>query len=133
MNKFKIIRNFQTVSQNDISILQQFTKVPIVPHSPQSLLLSAFTVFKHSILKNSLNRFVAVSHHGFNLISLIPNHSDHLFLFICCYCCCCCSIWKFQARGQIGAAAAGHSHSQSNTGSKLHLQPTPQLTATPDP
>ena len=36
-----------------------------------------------------------------------------------------------QARGQIGAAAAGHSH--SNTRSKLHLQPTPQLTATPDP
>ena len=36
-----------------------------------------------------------------------------------------------QARGPIRAAAAGQSH--SNTGSKLRLQPTPQLTATLDP
>ena len=34
-----------------------------------------------------------------------------------------------QSRGQIGAAAAGH----SNSGSKPHLQPTPQFTGTPDP
>ena len=32
-----------------------------------------------------------------------------------------------QARGQIGDAVAG------NAGSEKHLQPTPQLTATPDP
>ena len=44
-----------------------------------------------------------------------------------------------QARGRIGAAASGlsHSHSNSNsnsnTGSEPCLQPTPQLTATPDP
>ena len=38
-----------------------------------------------------------------------------------------------QARGQIRAAATGLHHSHSNTGSKLHLQPTPQRTATPDP
>ena len=40
-----------------------------------------------------------------------------------------------QARGQIGATAASscHSYSHSNTGSKLHLQPTVQLTATSDP
>ena len=38
-----------------------------------------------------------------------------------------------QARGQIGAVAAGPHHSHSNSGSELHLQPTPQLTATPDP
>ena len=38
-----------------------------------------------------------------------------------------------KARGEIGAIAARHSHSHSNTGSKLHLQPTPQLMATPDP
>jgi len=36
-----------------------------------------------------------------------------------------------QARGQIGAVAAGHNH--SNTRSEPHLQPTPQLMATPDP
>ena len=38
-----------------------------------------------------------------------------------------------QARGQIGAAAAGLRHSHSNAGSELHLQPTPQLTATQAP
>ena len=38
-----------------------------------------------------------------------------------------------QARGQIRATASGLHHSDSNTGSKPHLRPTPQLTATPDP
>ena len=38
-----------------------------------------------------------------------------------------------QARGQIGAAAASLRHSHSKAESKHHLQPTPQLTATPDP
>ena len=38
-----------------------------------------------------------------------------------------------QARGQIGATAAGLYHSHSNSGSELHLPPTPQLTATLDP
>ena len=39
----------------------------------------------------------------------------------------------FQARGLIGAVATGLHHSHSNTGSEPHLQPTPQLTAMPDP
>ena len=38
-----------------------------------------------------------------------------------------------QARGPTGAVAAGLRHSHSNSGSKLHLRPIPQLTATPDP
>ena len=40
-----------------------------------------------------------------------------------------------QARDRIGAIAASlrHSHSHSHTGPKPRLQPTPQLTATPDP
>ena len=38
-----------------------------------------------------------------------------------------------QARGLIRAVAAGLHQSHSNTGSKPHLQPTPQLMATPDP
>ena len=38
-----------------------------------------------------------------------------------------------QARGQIGAVAAALCHSHSNVGSELHLRPTPQLMATPDP
>ena len=38
-----------------------------------------------------------------------------------------------QARGLIGAVAAGLHRSHTNGGSELHLQPTPQLTATLDP
>ena len=37
-----------------------------------------------------------------------------------------------QARGLIGAVATGLCQSHSNAGSKLRLQSTPQLTATPD-
>ena len=38
-----------------------------------------------------------------------------------------------KARGQIGTTVAGLHHSHNNAGSKPHLQPTPQLTAMPDP
>ena len=38
-----------------------------------------------------------------------------------------------QARDVIGAVAAGLRQSHSNLGSKPRLQPTPQLTAMPDP
>ena len=38
-----------------------------------------------------------------------------------------------QARGQIGAVATGLCQGHSNVGSELNLQPTPQLTAMPDP
>ena len=34
-----------------------------------------------------------------------------------------------QARSQIGPVAAGLHHGHSNTGSELHLRPTPQITA----
>ena len=40
---------------------------------------------------------------------------------------------RSQARGQIRAVAASLQNSHSNMGSKLHLHPTPQLTATLDP
>ena len=40
---------------------------------------------------------------------------------------------RSQARGRIGAVAAGLPHSHSNAGSKPRLQPTPQLSAMPDP
>ena len=38
-----------------------------------------------------------------------------------------------QARGRIGATAAGLHYSHSNAGFEPHLQPTPQLTAMPEP
>ena len=37
-----------------------------------------------------------------------------------------------QARGQIGTVATGLRQGHSNAGSEPCLQPTPQLTATPD-
>ena len=37
-----------------------------------------------------------------------------------------------QARGLIGAVATGIRQTHSNEGSEPRLQPTPQLTATPD-
>ena len=40
---------------------------------------------------------------------------------------------SFQARGQIRTTAVSLHHSHSNMESKLHLRPTPQLRATPDP
>ena len=40
---------------------------------------------------------------------------------------------RSQTRGLIGAVAASLCHSHSNTGSELRLQPTPQLTAMPNP
>ena len=39
----------------------------------------------------------------------------------------------FQARDLIRAVAASLRHSHSSAGSEPCLQPTPQLTATPDP
>ena len=42
-------------------------------------------------------------------------------------------IWRFWARDQIGAAAASLCQSHSNSASELHLRPTPQLAAVPDP
>ena len=38
-----------------------------------------------------------------------------------------------QLKGRIGATAAGLHHSHSNVRSELHLRPTPQLMAKPDP
>ena len=38
-----------------------------------------------------------------------------------------------QARGRIGVVATGLCQSHSIARSELHLQPTPQLTAMPDP
>jgi len=38
-----------------------------------------------------------------------------------------------QARGPIGAVVTSLHQSHSNARSELHLQPTPQLTAAPDP
>ena len=56
-----------------------------------------------------------------------------IYLFIFCFLGPHAAYGGSQARGQIGSVAASLHHSHSNVGSKLHLQTTPQLTATPDP
>ena len=71
--------------------------------------------------------------------NLFPQGLSILFFFVCV-----CLFFAFsraasaaygdsQVRGGIGAVAASLRQSHSNTGSELHLQPTPQLTATLDP
>ena len=59
--------------------------------------------------------------------------NSHSFLFVCLLFRAAMAYGGSQARGPIGATDAGLHHSHSNTGSKPRLQPTPQLTATPDP
>ena len=64
------------------------------------------------------------------------------FLLYTYFCVCVCLFaiswaapWVYggsQARGRIGATATRLRQSHSNTGSEPHLQPTPQLMATPD-
>ena len=60
------------------------------------------------------------------------------------FCCCCYCLFAFsraaptayggsQARGRIRAVAVGLCQSHSNAGSEPCLQPTPRLTAVPDP
>ena len=57
----------------------------------------------------------------------------HIYLFFCLFRAAFVAYGGFQARGQIGAVAASLNHSHSNVGSELHLRPTPQLMAMPDP
>ena len=63
-----------------------------------------------------------------------PGLSSYLYIFIfCLFGAAPMAYGGSQARGGIGTIAAGLHHSHSNTGSKMRLQPTLQLTATLDP
>ena len=57
----------------------------------------------------------------------------YLFIYFCLFRAAPTAYGGSQARGLIGAVVAGLYHSCSNMGSELHLLPTPQLTAMPDP
>ena len=72
------------------------------------------------------------------ILNPITPQKNSLFFFFCLFC------LRFfratpmayggsQARGPIGAVATGLCHSHSNARSELHLRPTPQLKAQPDP
>ena len=65
-----------------------------------------------------------------------PSPSFFFFFFFLSFCLFGSALMVYggsQARGPIRATPAGLHHSHSNATSKPHLQPTPQLTATPDP
>ena len=57
----------------------------------------------------------------------------YIFIYFCFFRTAPMAHGRSQSRGRIRAVAAGLSHNHSNTGSKLRLWPTPQLTAAPDP
>ena len=61
------------------------------------------------------------------------NSTTFFFVFFCLFSGRSRGIWRFPGQGQIGAVATCLRQSHSNAGSNLCLQPTPQLTATPDP
>ena len=63
---------------------------------------------------------------------LVEEHKSHFFFF-CLFRAAPTAYGGSQVRGPIGAVAGYLHHNQSNAGSKPHLQPTPQLTATPGP
>ena len=68
------------------------------------------------------------------------NWLEKLHCILVCVCVCLFAISRAapaayggsQPRGRIGAVATGLRQSHSNVGSEPRLQPTPQLTATPD-
>ena len=63
-------------------------------------------------------------------------HGDYivyLFFCLCPFRAAPAAFGGSQARGRIGAVAASLLQSHSNDRSKLSLQPTPQIMATPDP
>ena len=75
-----------------------------------------------------------------NMKSVIPKEFHNelrnyclVFVFVCFFRAVPMAYGSSQARGQIGAKGASLHHSHCNVGSKPHLRPTPQLTATPDP
>ena len=62
-----------------------------------------------------------------------PFLSFFVFFFFCLFRAEPAAYGGSQARGLIRAIAAALCQSHNNAGSEPHLQPTPQLTAAPDP
>ena len=62
-----------------------------------------------------------------------PVFYNNLFIYFCLFRAAPAAYGSSQARGQIGTAAASLHHSHSNARYESHLQPTPQVMATPYP
>ena len=77
--------------------------------------------------------------HHFTMYTILNHYIVHLKytqFFFCLFAISWATLMAFggsQARGQIRAVGTGLRHSHSNSGSKPHLQPTPQVIAMPDP
>ena len=78
--------------------------------------------------------FFSCSYH-YSLFGDLIRLQDFYFFFIIFFRAAPAAYGSSQATGRTGAAAASlcHSHSHNHTGSELHLQPTSQLMAMPDP
>ena len=83
-----------------------------------------------------INIHLLVSSQQVSLLEYLVSSFIFFFFFFCL-----CAISRTaplayggsQARGRIGAVDAGLHQSHSHSGSELHLLPTPQLIAMPDP
>ena len=81
------------------------------------------------------NRFDVISHCFFLIFFFLEIFFFYLFIFCFFFISLAApaACGGSQARGRIGAVATGLLQSHSNAGSEPSLQPTAQLTATPDP
>jgi len=89
-----------------------------------------------AIQRSDFNYFSIFLNLWLNLLGLLYFIYLFIYLFFCLFAISWAAPAAYgdsQARGRIGAVATGLRQSHSNAGSEPRLQPTPQLTATPDP
>ena len=126
-----------SISSLENSLLRSFAPFPIgwlslAVELYKLLEYSRDSIFSHSV--SCLFVFFLVSFAVQKLFSLIRSHW-FIYLFICLFAISWAAPAAYggsQARDRIGAVATGLCQSHSNAGSEPRLQPTPQLTATPD-
>ena len=82
-----------------------------------------YFIINYGKIKNSI----------FTVIQVLQHLFIYLFIVFCPFRAAPVAYRGSQARGLIGSVAASLCQSHSNARSKPHLQPTPQLIATPDP
>ena len=143
-----------SIPSDQIQFLGLYSRISLLIHSkcnslhlltPNSQSLPGRLI---QVNEHSLSNFYSVSFTALLLIAALPTCGRCLknmclirngqMGFFCC-CCLFAISWAApaanggsQARGRIGAVVTGLCQSHSNTGSELHLQPTPQLMATLD-
>ena len=122
----------QILDQEDVvhifdGILLSHKKNKTMPFSPTWMEL--WTLILSEISQKEKDKY--------HMISLIIG--IFFFLLLLLFCCCCCyflgrsrGIWRFPGQGLNRSCSHWPTPEHSSAGSEPHLQPTPQLTATPD-